>query len=92
MILVTGATGTIGSHVARDLRDSGAPVRAFVRDPIKAVAVLGSGIDLVVGSFGDDAAMRQAMRGADAVFLACSNQPRQVEHVNAMKRLWPHAV
>ncbi|MFN2555880.1 MAG: NAD(P)H-binding protein [Nitriliruptorales bacterium] len=35
MILVTGATGNVGSQVVRELRDRGVPVRAFVRSPTK---------------------------------------------------------
>jgi uncharacterized protein YbjT (DUF2867 family) len=32
-VLVTGATGTVGAHVVRELRRRGTPVRAFGRDP-----------------------------------------------------------
>jgi len=40
-ILVTGATGNVGSQVVRELRSRDAPTRAFVRDPEKAGFVLG---------------------------------------------------
>ena len=36
-ILVTGATGNVGSRVVHELRGCGVPVRAFVRDTDKAV-------------------------------------------------------
>ncbi|MET7442630.1 NmrA family NAD(P)-binding protein, partial [Streptomyces sp. NPDC005568] len=36
MILVTGATGTIGSHVVRLLAERGEKVRALTRDPSRA--------------------------------------------------------
>ena len=37
MIVVTGATGNAGSEVVRALTARGGRVRAFVRDPAKAV-------------------------------------------------------
>ena len=50
-ILVTGATGTVGGHVARLLAASGHPdltVSALVRDPAKAAADPGlAGVELV---------------------------------------------
>lgn len=79
-VLVTGATGIIGSQVVRELRGRGVPVRAFVRDFDKAAATLGDGVELVVGDFSDAASMRRALEDADGVFLACANDPRQVEY------------
>ena len=79
-VLVTGATGNVGSRVVRELRKRDANVRAFVRDPGKAAGMPGEGVELVVGDFADAASVRRAMEGVDAVFLACSNDPRQVEY------------
>lgn len=78
--LVTGASGTVGSNVVRGLLDSGATVRAFVRDPVKAAAVLGSDVEIVVGAFAEPSTVETALKGADRVFLACPNDPRQVEY------------
>lgn len=79
-VLVTGATGNVGAGVARELRGRGVPVRAFVRDPGKAAAALGDGVELVSGDFSDEASVRRALRGVDGVFLSCANDPRQVEY------------
>lgn len=79
-VLVTGATGNIGSRVVGELRARDVPVRAFVRDPGKAATILGEDIDLAVGDFGEPASIRRAMEGVDRVFLACANSPRQVEY------------
>jgi len=79
-ILVTGATGNVGSRVVNVLRERGMQVRAFVRDPGKAAAMLGDDVDLAVGDFGDPASIRAALDGVSGVFLACGNQPRQVEY------------
>jgi len=40
-VLVTGATGTVGAHVVRELRHRNVAVRAFVRDPHTAARMLG---------------------------------------------------
>jgi uncharacterized protein YbjT (DUF2867 family) len=78
-VLVTGATGNVGSHVVRELCASGVPVRAFVRDPRRAETVLGDDVEVVTGDFSDTASVRRALTGVDAVLLSCSNQPEQGE-------------
>jgi len=79
-ILVTGASGTVGSNVVRRLMERGAPVRALVRDAKKAVAALGNDVELVLGDFGDPATIEAALKGVDRVFLSCPNDPRQVDY------------
>lgn len=79
-ILVTGATGNVGSRVVQELRERDADVRAFVRDQGKASAMIGDGVELAVGDFGDPESVRRSMEGVEGVFLACSNQASQVEH------------
>ncbi len=69
-VLVTGATGRQGGATARALLARGAPVRALVRDPdsenAEAVAALGA--ELVRGDLYDADSVREAARGARAVF------------------------
>ena len=77
-VLVTGATGGVGSRVVRELRARGVSVRAFVRDPGKARALLGGGVEVAAGDFSDAASVCRAIKDVDAVFLACTNDPRQV--------------
>jgi uncharacterized protein YbjT (DUF2867 family) len=78
-VLVTGATGGVGSSVVRELRARGAAVRAFVRDPEKARALLGDDVALAVGDLADPDSIRRALDGADRLFLACGNVAGQVE-------------
>lgn len=80
MILVTGATGHVGSHAAIQLRDSGVPIRALVRDAGKARRMLGGDVDLAVGDFEDRQSLRRAVRGVDAVLLSSGTHTNQVEH------------
>lgn len=64
-ILVTGATGTIGSAVVALLRDSGAAVRAMSRNPGNALP----GIQPVRADLHDPDSLVPALDGVDAVFL-----------------------
>jgi dihydroflavonol-4-reductase len=77
LAFVTGATGFVGSHVARALAEQGADLRLLVRatsirkniDELKAEAV--------VGDLRDPGSIEKAMSGCDVVF-----------HVAADYRLW----
>ncbi|MGD0467583.1 MAG: NAD-dependent epimerase/dehydratase family protein [Terriglobales bacterium] len=78
---VTGATGFLGSHVARVLAEQGAQLRLLVRptsdlrnlDGLKA----DRGVDGVIGDLRDAASIEKALSGCDVVF-----------HVAADYRLW----
>ncbi|HEX6357927.1 SDR family oxidoreductase [Actinophytocola sp.] len=85
MILVTGATGSIGRHLIPRLLD--ADVTAFVRDPAKGDAL---GLPYAVGDFDDPDSIAAAMKGVDRVFLntggatpAAGEQP-MVRHQRAV--------
>ncbi|MGW1915946.1 NAD(P)H-binding protein [Streptomyces sp. NPDC002076] len=67
MILVTGATGTIGSDVVRQLAARGEKVRALTRDPAKARVP--AGVEVVRGDFHDLASLGAALEGVTAAFL-----------------------
>jgi len=66
-ILLTGATGFVGSHAVAALVTEGAAVRALVRPTSDTAALEARGIELVRGSLHDDALLGRAMRGIDAV-------------------------
>jgi uncharacterized protein YbjT (DUF2867 family) len=80
MILVTGATGHVGSQVVRDLSSKGEPVRAFVRDTERARKQLEDGVELAVGDFNDPASVRRALEGVDRIFLSSGDGPQKVGH------------
>lgn len=67
MILVTGATGTIGSDVVRRLVARGEKVRALTRDP--GGAQVPPGVETARGHHRDPGSVASAMTGADAAFL-----------------------
>lgn len=65
-ILVTGATGKVGSRLAKRLAQKGHHVRALVRDPTRA-ADLGRAIELAPGDLLAPASLAAAVRDIDAV-------------------------
>ncbi|MBB5784340.1 NAD(P)H-binding protein [Nonomuraea jabiensis] len=66
MILVTGATGSIGTHLVRLLQERGVAFKALVRDEGKGRAL---GCDVVTGDFDDPGSLAPAMAGVDRLFL-----------------------
>lgn len=66
-VLVIGATGKVGRHVAAGLVNHGIHVRALVREP--ATAGLPDEVELVEGDLSRPESVRVAARGADAAFL-----------------------
>lgn len=79
MLLLTGATGTIGSAVLRRLTTRSEPVRCLVRDPRR----LGSErvrVQITIGDLSDPRAFRNALRGV-----------RTVVHLAGSERDQPHA-
>ncbi len=68
MILVTGATGFTGGHLARRLAREGHRVRALVRNPDKGADLVAAGIETVAGDLRDPASLRRAMDGVEVVY------------------------
>lgn len=66
-ILVTGATGRIGSQVVKQLVQRGADVRVLVRDPSKAD--FPAGVQVVQGDLLNIDALRTAFTGVSTLFL-----------------------
>ncbi len=77
MILVTGATGTVGREVVNLLLEDGAKVAAVTRNP--ATAALPRGVDVVGGDPSRPRTLTTALRGIEAVFLV----PRAVGDATA---------
>jgi uncharacterized protein YbjT (DUF2867 family) len=78
LILVTGATGTIGGEIARQLRTLGAPMRMLVRDRSKLPGD-SEALDVAVGDFASPDTLDAALDGVEALFLASFDRPNQVD-------------
>ena len=74
---VTGATGFLGSHVARVLAEQGAELRLLVRPTSNLKNLAGLNAETATGDLRDAASLEKAMSGCDVVF-----------HVAADYRLW----
>ena len=74
---VTGATGFLGSHVARALAEQGAQLRLLVRPTSNLKNLEGLKAETATGDLRDSASLEKAMSGCDTVF-----------HVAADYRLW----
>lgn len=71
-VLLTGATGFIGSHVARRLLERGHSVICLVRSAAKASMLRSHGARLVEGTIEDPLMVREAMQGCDTVVHAAA--------------------
>jgi uncharacterized protein YbjT (DUF2867 family) len=78
MILVTGATGTVGRDVFRHLADTGEPTRAFVRSVATARQHLDEHVELVAGDLDRTETIAAALRGVDRLFLLTRQDHRQI--------------
>ena len=84
MILVTGATGRVGSELVRLLAEQGAPARALVHSPDKAAPIQHLGLETALGDFEQPDTLDVAMKGCDQLFLLAPptpRQPQQEQHV-----------
>ena len=90
MILLTGATGTVGSALLARLTAAGEPVRCLVREP-RRLGDQRVRVQIALGDLADPPSFRHALRGVDTVVhLAASirDQPRaSIEELNAMATL-----
>src|SRR3954469_7026500 len=85
-ILVTGATGKVGSRLSKRLAQRGDRVRALVRDATRAADLRDAGIELTLGDLLDPGSLVAAVRGIDAVVHCAAffrgATPEQAQAVN----------
>jgi nucleoside-diphosphate-sugar epimerase len=85
-ILVTGATGKVGSRLAKRLAQRGDQVRALVRDPARAADLREARIEIARGDLLDTDSLAAAVRGVDAVVHCAAffrgATPEQAQEVN----------
>lgn len=67
-ILVTGATGFLGSALVTELLKQQQPVRILARDEARARAQFGDAVDIVAGEITDTAQVQRAVEGVSIVY------------------------
>jgi dihydroflavonol-4-reductase len=77
LAFITGATGFVGSHIARALSEQGADLRLLVRASSNKKNIADLKADLAIGDLREPASLEKAISGCDIVF-----------HVAADYRLW----
>jgi uncharacterized protein YbjT (DUF2867 family) len=76
MILITGATGQVGREAVNSLVAAGAAIRVLVRNASSTAGL--HGVQVVQGSFEDDASLTCALEGVDVMLLAGRDSPGAV--------------
>ena len=86
--LVTGASGFLGSHVARQLVTCGEDVRVLMRASSTNRAIADLSLEYVTGDLRDPASLDRAMKGAKRVFHVAADyrlwakRPKEIYHSN----------
>lgn len=78
-ILVTGATGTIGSNLVEKLAAAKVPARALVRSREKAERIEQLGLETALGDLEKPDTLQAALSGIEKVFLLSAPEERQAE-------------
>jgi uncharacterized protein YbjT (DUF2867 family) len=78
MILVTGATGTIGSHVVQLLTERGVPFRTMSRNPTATLP------NAVRADFTNPTSLAKATAGVDKIFLVTAPPTPSTTHDEAL--------
>jgi dihydroflavonol-4-reductase len=87
-VCVTGATGFVGGHVARELAERGDEVRVTFRNPERLERLEALDVEPVRADVTDRASLRRAVRGCELVFHTAgyvgSRPPERLWQVNAL--------
>jgi len=78
-VLITGASGFLGTHLTRRLVQEGYPVRALVRKLSSFEQLRNLGVEIFFGDIRDESSLRSATRGAEMIIHAAAATSGSVE-------------
>ena len=88
MILITGASGFVASHLIPQLRKTGMPLRCLVTSEAEGARIKAPGAELVIGNVTDAASLSAACEGVDTVIhlVAVIREPKKAtfEQINVV--------
>lgn len=87
MNLILGATGQVGSILVANLLKKGQPVRAVIRNSVKAPDLISKGVEVYVADYFDGAALKKAFQGGSSVFLLTPENPECVDFINESRTI-----
>ncbi|WP_320175221.1 hopanoid-associated sugar epimerase [Maridesulfovibrio sp.] len=76
-VMITGATGLIGSRLVKILAEKGFHIKALVRDKIRAQQLINEPVEFAIGDLNNESALEEALQGCRYLF-----------HLAADYRLW----
>ena len=77
-VLVTGATGNVGTAVIAELHKRGAIIRALVRKQSAAENKMPAGVEVAIGDLLDPVSVEKALHGVDKLYLLNAVTPDEL--------------
>ncbi|WP_410508618.1 NAD(P)H-binding protein [Methanosarcina hadiensis] len=87
MNIILGATGQVGSMLVDNLLKKGQPVRAVIRNDLKAQELRNKGAEVKIADYFDLDALKKAFQGGNAVFLLTPENPESEDFLSEIQTI-----
>lgn len=87
MNIILGATGQIGSMLVDNLLKKGQPVRAVIRNVLKAQELKDKGVEVKIADYLDVKALKEAFQGGNTVFLLTPENPESEDFLSEIQTI-----
>lgn len=87
MNIILGATGQIGSMLVDNLLKKGQPVRAVIRNSLKAQELKTKGAEVKIADYFDVNVLKEAFQGGNTVFLLTPENPQSEDFLSEIQRI-----